>query len=104
MNASTQMVIEQRVSQERKSKTVAYVLWLLLGFFGAQSFYMGRSGMGVLYIVLWVLSICLLFPFLILGPLWLVDGILLSGAVDRYNQNVRTRISAEALVNSQPGA
>lgn len=100
MNASTQMVIEQRVSQERKSKTVAYVLWLLLGFFGAQSFYMGRSGMGVLYIVLWLLSICLLFPFLILGPLWLVDGILLSGAVDRYNQNVRTRLSAEALVSN----
>lgn len=100
MNASTQMVIEQRVSQERKSKTVAYVLWLLLGFFGAHSFYMGRSGMGVLYIVLWLLSICLLFPFLILGPLWLVDGILLSGAVDRYNQNVRTRLSAEALVSN----
>lgn len=104
MSPTMQMVIEQRVMQERKSKIVAYMLWLFLGGFGVHSFYMGRTGMGVLYIVLWLLSVCLLFPFLILGPLWLVDGCILSGAVDRYNQNLRTRISAEALVNSQPGA
>lgn len=35
----------------RKDIGVAYLLWFFLGFLGAHKFYLGRIGMGVLYIL-----------------------------------------------------
>ena len=34
-----------------KSKFVAYILWLFLGLIGAHKFYVGKAGMGILYIL-----------------------------------------------------
>lgn len=33
-----------------KSKGVAYLLWFFFGFLGAHKFYLGKVGMGILYI------------------------------------------------------
>jgi TM2 domain-containing membrane protein YozV len=47
----------------RKDVGVAYLLWFFLGAVGAHKFYLGRIGMGVLYV----------FTGALFGIGWLVD-------------------------------
>jgi TM2 domain-containing membrane protein YozV len=58
-----------------KSKTVAYLLLIFLGIFGAHRFYLEKIGTGVLWLCTGGL----------LGIGWLVDLFILSGMVDTYN-------------------
>lgn len=58
-----------------KSKGIAYLLWFFLGFLGAHKFYLGKVGVGVLYI----------FTFGLFGVGLLIDLFTLGGQVDTYN-------------------
>lgn len=58
-----------------KSTTVAYVLWFFLGLLGIHKFYLGKVGMGILY----------LFTGGIFGIGWLIDLFTLAGQVRTYN-------------------
>lgn len=58
---------------------VAYLLWLFLGLFGAHYFYMGKVGIGVLYL--------LTLGFAGVGLL--IDLFTLKGQVDRENARRR---------------
>lgn len=58
---------------------VAYVLWLLLGLIGAHYFYMGKIGVGVLYLLTGGL----------LGVGWVIDLFTLKGQVERENSRRR---------------
>ncbi len=58
-----------------KSKLTAYLLLIFLGVFGAHKFYLGKTGMGFLYLVTLGLA----------GFGVLFDLFILSGQVDRYN-------------------
>lgn len=40
------VVVESDAPVELKSKFVAYLLWLFLGFTGWQNFYVGRKNLG----------------------------------------------------------
>ena len=61
---------------KEKNLLVAYILWLLLGIFGAHKFYLSRPLMGLLYI-------CTAGLFVI-G--WLIDLFTLPQQVDEYNE------------------
>ena len=65
-----------------KKKSVAYLLWLLVGIFGGHCFYLGKVGKGVLYL-------CTGGLFLI-G--WLFDLFSLGNQVDLrfYNEKERS--------------
>ena len=39
------------LASKRKSQVTNYVLWLFLGGFGANSFYVGNTGMGIINIL-----------------------------------------------------
>lgn len=72
----------------QKSRLVAFLLWLLLGWMGAHRYYCGRVGTGVLQLVLAILGyVTLVFYigavfFLILGIWLLVDLIrILTGSL-----------------------
>ena len=67
-----------------KSKSTAYLLWFFLGGFGAHKFYLGKTGMGILY----------LFTFGIFGIGWLIDLFTLGGQVDTYNAMFALRTGA----------
>ncbi len=54
---------------------LAYVLWRLLGLFGAHYFYMGKIGVGVIYLLTGGL----------LGVGWVIDVFTLKGQVERVN-------------------
>lgn len=75
-----------------KSMAVAYILWFLLGHFGAHKFYLGQVGMGVFYLCLGVVGWAtswLLIGFIPLGLLWLlmiIDIFLIPGRVQALNR------------------
>ena len=58
-----------------KSKLIAYLLWFFFGLLGIHNFYLGKVGMGILY----------LLTGGIFGIGWLIDLFTLGGQVDTYN-------------------
>lgn len=67
MNTNTVAAVVAGVGARAKNKWTAFVLCLLLGYFGAHKFYEGKVGMGVLY----------LFTLGLFGIGWFVDLIVL---------------------------
>ena len=67
MNTNTAAAVVAGVGARAKNKWTAFVLCLLLGYFGAHKFYEGKVGMGVLY----------LFTLGLFGIGWFVDHIVL---------------------------
>lgn len=56
------------------NKTVALILCIFFGYFGAHKFYEGRSGMGILYIL----------TFGLLGIGWIADIIIIATKTNPY--------------------
>lgn len=63
------------MNRPQKDVGITYLLWLLLGVIGAHKFYLGRPGMGVLY----------LLTLGIVGIGLLVDLFTIPAQVRRYN-------------------
>lgn len=73
MNTNTAAAVVAGVGARAKNKWTAFVLCLLLGYFGAHKFYEGKVGMGVLY----------LFTLGLFGIGWFVDLIVLLTKTNR---------------------
>jgi TM2 domain-containing membrane protein YozV len=58
-----------------KSKTTAYLLWFFLGGLSAHKFYLGKTGIGILYLLTGQLA----------GIGWIIDLFTLGSQVDNYN-------------------
>lgn len=106
LSTEQQMLVEQRLSNEKKSTAVAYLLWLFLGGFGAHRFYLGRTGTAVTMLILFVIGwatvafivgLALLIP---LGIWMLVDAFLIPGMISEDANNKRTAIANEISVMS----
>lgn len=63
-----------------KTKLVAYLLWFFLGVFGAHKFYLGKIGMGILYI----------FTLGLFGIGIIIDLFTIPQQVDIYNLKNKT--------------
>lgn len=74
MNTNTAAAVVARCRGKGKNKWTAFVLCLLLGYFGAHKFYEGKVGMGVLY----------LFTLGLFGIGWFVDLIVLLTKTNPY--------------------
>ncbi|MFY2824746.1 TM2 domain-containing protein [Ruegeria sp. MALMAid1280] len=106
LSTEQQMLVEQRLTNEKKSTAVAYLLWFFLGGFGAHRFYLGRTGtaitMLILFIVGWataafLVGIALLIPLAI----WMiVDAFLIPGMIAQDASSKRTAIANEVSVMS----
>lgn len=66
-NTNTNTNIAGSAMARQRNKWTAFLLCLLLGYFGAHKFYEGKSGMGILYLVTG--GLC--------GIGWMIDCILL---------------------------
>ncbi len=64
------------MKQKEKSLVTAYVLWFLLGIFGAHKFYLRKNGMGAIYI----------FTLGFMGIGCLIDLFTLPVQVKHFNQ------------------
>ncbi|GHV87495.1 hypothetical protein AGMMS50255_7910 [Spirochaetia bacterium] len=58
-----------------KSKMTAYLLWFFLGWCSAHKFYLGKTGVGILYLLTGQLGL--------IG--WVIDAFTLGSQVDNYN-------------------
>ncbi|MHC3940194.1 TM2 domain-containing protein [Paenochrobactrum sp. BZR 201-1] len=92
LSTQQQILIEQRVTNESKSVGAAYLLWFFLWFFSAHRFYLGRPGSAVLQILSF---------FIVIGFVWvIIDAFLIPGMVQQQKDEVRRRLSSDALINS----
>lgn len=105
MDTQKQILIEQRLANEKKSTGVAYLLWLFLGGFGAHRFYLGKTGSAIAQLILVIGGVLLSaviigLPMLVVGGIWLlVDAFLILGLVSADQAVKRGRITAEVGLN-----
>lgn len=79
----------------RKDTTVGFLLVFFLGGFGAQYFYLERTGAGILC--------CLFFWTLIPGILAFIDLFRIAGKVRRYNAAKAQEIATAVRLLSRAG-
>jgi len=109
LTTEQQMLVEQRLSNEKKSTGVAYLLWFFLGGFGGHRFYLGKTGSAVLMLILFILGWVTLVVYigailLIAVGIWLlVDAFLIPGIITADSQAKRHQISTELAVMSNVG-
>ena len=107
LSTQEQILIEQRVTNEAKSVGAAYLLWFFLGTLGAHRFYLGRTGSGVVQLLLFVLGWLTTFIVIgiallaALGIWWIVDAFLISAMIAEQKQEIRQRLTDEALWANQ---
>jgi len=84
----------------KKSALIAYLFWFFLGGFGAHRFYGGKTGSGIVQLVMLVLGFVLLaaggLGLLVLGALgiWvLVDAFLIPGWIRSQNTMLAQSLS-----------
>ena len=77
-----------------KESWLAYLLWFLLGNFGAHKFYLRQNGMGFLYLALGLVGYAtawFVLGFLFLIPLWImmvIDLFTIPGRVRQVNAHL----------------
>ncbi len=92
LTTQQQMLIEQRVTNEAKSTGAAYLLWLFLWFVSAHRFYLGRPGTAILQILSY---------FILIGFIWwLVDAFLIPGMIQSHKDEVRRRLTQDAMIGT----
>lgn len=83
-----------RYDANKKSIIVAYLLWFFLGMFGVHRFYLGRTGSGLVLLLLTLVSGALYI--IVVGMIlmgipalwWLIDALLIPGIVRDYNNRL----------------
>ncbi|SLN16052.1 TM2 domain protein [Roseovarius gaetbuli] len=106
MSLSTEqmVLVEQRLSNEKKSIGMVYLLWLFLGVLGIHRFYLGKTRSAVGMLVLTILGGFTLMvsigAFLLIGlGIWLlVDAFLIPGMIKADSQAKRAMIANEVNI------
>jgi TM2 domain-containing membrane protein YozV len=95
LSADQRLAFHAEYDSRRKDAAVAILLALFLGGFGAHHFYLGRTGLGVLYLVF--------FWTLIPAIIALIECFLLSERVRRYNDQLAGEIAGKVRMLYQGG-
>lgn len=96
---NSNLYVEQRIANEKKSAIVAYALWFFLGFFGVHRMYLGRWVSGFLMLAL--TGIGSLLTFILIGYLplafvavwWVLDLFLISAMIQSDVRLMRNELS-----------
>lgn len=89
--ADQQAAVRRAYRQQAKSATTAFLLCFFLGIFGAHAFYLGRTGQGILRLML--------SPLIIPGLIWeLIDLFHIDHDVYEQNLKVAEDLVAQALL------
>lgn len=106
ISTQEQMLIEQRVTNEAKSTGAAYLIWFFLDGLGGHRFYLGKTGSAVVMLILFVVGLATLVVavggiLLVIVGIWaLVDAFLIPGMIQQQKDEVRRRLTMDALARS----
>ena len=94
MTDQQRMIFLAQYGSEKKDRTVALILSVLLGYLGVDRFYLGDIGIGLLKLL--TAGLC--------GLLWIIDWFLIMGNADVYNRRKAHEIAAavRAFPSSTP--
>jgi TM2 domain-containing membrane protein YozV len=84
MTDQQKMIFASQYNSERKDRTTALILSILLGALGVDRFYVGDTGIGILKLL--TLGVCGIFA--------LIDWFLIMGRADDYNRRKAQEIAA----------
>lgn len=106
LSTEEKILIEQRITNEKKSVGVAYLLLIFLGWLGAHRFYLGVTGTAVTQLLLFVLgvltAVIVIGGFLLIAlAIWLfIDLFLIPGIVRNQDEALRSRLTSQAIADS----
>jgi TM2 domain-containing membrane protein YozV len=96
MSNNERLLFASEMNSARKSRTTALVLTFFLGGLGAHRFYLGQTGLGVLYALF-----CWTFVPAIVA---FVELFLIMSRVDRFNENLATATAAKVQMLGRQAA
>ena len=102
------MVYNQMYNSKKKETVVAWLLWVFLGSFGAERFYIGeRKGLGIAQAIMSGLSILTLgLGYLLTGipifVIWIISAVNINGDLAAINGKVEQEILA-SIITSRDG-
>lgn len=110
LSTQQQILVEQRLTNEKKSAGVAYLLWFFLSGLSAHRFYLGTPGLAAAQIaLLWgglILSAVFIgIPMVIAFAIWwCADAFMINGLIEKDAQNKRMRIINEVSLTTRSEA
>jgi TM2 domain-containing membrane protein YozV len=84
------MIVGGEFDKKKKSKGVAWLLWLLLGWVGGHRFYLGHTGLGVAM---------LLLNWLTFGVWALIDAFFINSNLEKKNEEIEGEILSRFIVS-----
>lgn len=82
--------VNSEFEKRKKSKGAAFLLWFILGFFGAHRFYLGEKGVGFFLLAIWVIGWFTYYVPTIL--FWIGEAFFLSKQVNKINDKIEADI------------
>jgi TM2 domain-containing membrane protein YozV len=96
LTTQDRILIEQRVANDKPSMGAAYLLGIFLGLLGAHRFYLGRTGSGIVMLIL----SCTLLGLIITVPWHIIDWFLIGGWVREKTDNLRRDYTMQAMAGA----
>jgi TM2 domain-containing membrane protein YozV len=96
LTTQDRILIEQRVANDKPSMGAAYLLGIFLGLLGAHRFYLGRTGSGIVMLIL----SCTLLGLIITVPWHIIDWFLIGGWVREKTDNLRRDYTMQAMASA----
>lgn len=97
MSIETEILIEQKVANNKKSKGIAYLLLIILGAFGAHRLYLECLPSALLLLVITLCSF-IFPPLFAISVIWcFIDLFLIPSIVDKHINKLRQDARIEIL-------
>jgi len=96
LTTQDRILIEQRITNEKPSVAVAYLLLLFLWPFGGHRFYLGRIGSAIIMVLL-----SLTIIGLVITAIWtVIDLFLIPGIVREKVEELRRKFTMDIVTDS----
>ncbi|QDX92831.1 hypothetical protein C2W64_00426 [Brevibacillus laterosporus] len=90
LTTDQQLMVNAEFDKRKRSKGIAYLLWIFLGTIGGHRFYSGDTGIAIGMIAVWFISWFLLFVPI---AIWIIIDVFLIGKrIDKLNEQLEITI------------
>lgn len=107
LSVQEKSLVEQQVTNNKKSVLVAYILWFFLGMTGAHRFYASKGKVAaIIQLVSSIIGFLTTFIFIgflilfVLGVWVLIDAFLIPGMVRKQADELRELLSKDVLTHN----